>query len=113
LNDCLFCRIVAGEIPSQKVYEDAEILAFRDIHPAAPVHVLFIPKKHLAHLGEVGPEDEALLGKMLLVIAQEAPKLGLAGGYRVVNNCGEEAGMSVGHLHLHLIGGRPLNWPPG
>jgi histidine triad (HIT) family protein len=108
MTDCLFCKIAAGEIPSTKVYEDDEILGFRDISPVAPVHVLFIPKKHFANLGEAAPEDQALLGKMLLVIGREAPKLGLADGYRVVSNCGEPAGQTVGHFHLHLIGGRDM-----
>ncbi|MCL2121659.1 MAG: histidine triad nucleotide-binding protein [Clostridiales bacterium] len=106
MEDCIFCQIIAGEIPSDIVYEDEEILAFRDIHPAAPVHVLFIPKKHFANLGEAAPEDQALLGRMLLVIGQEAVKLGLTEGYRIVSNFGVSAGQTVGHFHLHLLGGR-------
>jgi histidine triad (HIT) family protein len=106
VTDCIFCKIIAGEIPSNKVYEDEEILAFRDINPVAPVHVLFIPKKHFANLGEAAPEDQALLGKMLLVIGQEAPKLGLTEGYRIVSNFGESAGQTVNHFHMHLLGGR-------
>ena len=109
MTDCIFCKIVAGEIPSTKIYEDEEILAFQDIHPAAPVHVLFIPKKHFANLGEAAPEDQALLGRLLLVIGQEAAKLGLQeSGYRIVSNCGELAGQTVGHFHLHLLGGRGM-----
>ena len=113
MTDCIFCKIAAGEIPCTKVYEDDEILAFRDVNPAAPVHILFIPKKHFANLGQAVPEDQALLGRMLLLIGQEAPKLGLADGYRVVCNCGEPAGQTVDHLHLHLLGGRDMGWPPG
>ena len=113
MSDCIFCKIISGEIPSAKVYEDDGILGFRDVNPAAPVHVLFIPKKHFANLGEALPEDQALLGRMLLVIGAEAAKLGLADGYRVVSNCGESAGQSVNHFHLHLLGGRDLAWPPG
>ena len=113
MKDCIFCKIIAGEIPSEKVYEDEAILGFRDINPAAPLHVLFIPKKHFANLGEASPEDQALLGKMLLLVGREAAKLGLAEGYRVVSNCGESAGQSVDHFHLHLLGGREMQWPPG
>ena len=106
MTDCIFCKIVSGEIPSTKVYEDEEVVGFRDINPAAPVHVLFIPKKHFANLGEATPEDQALLGRMLLLVGREAPKLGLAEGYRIVSNCGESAGQTVDHFHLHLLGGR-------
>ena len=113
MTDCIFCKIIAGEIPGDKVYEDEEVLGFRDINPAAPVHVLFIPKKHFANLGEASAEDQALLGKMLLLIGQQASKLGLADGYRIVSNCGEGAGQSVEHFHLHLLGGRDMLWPPG
>ena len=109
MSDCIFCKIVAGEIPSTKVYEDEEILAFLDIAPAAPVHVLFIPKKHFANLSEAGAEDAALLGKMLLRVAEEAAKLGLSEGYRIVSNCGESAGQTVGHFHLHLLGGTSMS----
>ena len=106
MTDCVFCKIIAGEIPCDKVYEDEEILAFRDINPAAPVHILFIPKKHFSHLGEASAEDQALLGRMLLVIGREAPKLGLPDSYRIVSNFGEAAGQTVKHFHLHLLGGR-------
>ena len=113
MTDCIFCKIIAGEIPGDVVYEDEEIFAFRDINPAAPVHVLFIPKKHFANLGEATGEDRALLGNMLLVAAREAVGLGLTEGYRLVSNCGESAGQSVEHFHLHLLGGRDMQWPPG
>ena len=113
MNDCLFCKIIAGEIPCGKVYEDEWMLAFKDINPAAPTHALFIPKKHIANLGEMAAEDQALLGHMMSVIGKVAIELGLSGGYRVVSNCGEGAGQSVNHLHFHLLGGRNLQWPPG
>ena len=113
MENCLFCKIAGGEIPAEIVYEDEEILGFRDINPVAPVHVLYIPKKHFANLGEAAPEDQELLGKMLLAIGKEAAGLGLPEGYRVVSNCGESAGQSVNHFHIHLLGGRDLQWPPG
>ena len=109
MTDCTFCKIIAGEIPCTKVYEDDEILAFQDIHPVAPVHVLFVPKKHFADLSEAGPEDQALLGKMLLTIAQEAPKLGLSEGYRIVSNYGGSAGQTIEHFHIHLLGGKYMS----
>ena len=109
MTDCIFCKIVSGEYPCNKVYEDDEILAFKDTNPVAPVHVLFVPKKHFASLEEAGPEDQALLGKMLLVIKGEAPKLGLSDGYRVVTNYGESAGQTVNHFHLHLLGGKYMS----
>ncbi|MCL1805267.1 MAG: histidine triad nucleotide-binding protein [Clostridiales bacterium] len=113
MTDCIFCKIAAGELPSTKVYEDDEILGFRDLYPVAPVHVLFIPKKHFANLGEATAGNQALLGKMLLVIGREAAGLGLTEGYRIVSNCGESAGQSVGHFHLHVMGGVDMMWPPG
>ncbi len=113
-NNCLFCRIIAGEIPANKVHEDDLSLAFRDIHPQAPTHVLIIPKKHIASLDEAAREDQATLGHLLLVAAELAGQLGIAsGGYRTVINTGAEAGQSVWHIHVHLLGGRPLGWPPG
>ncbi|MEA4892723.1 MAG: histidine triad nucleotide-binding protein [Peptococcaceae bacterium] len=113
MTECIFCKIAAGEIPSSKIYEDQQMLAFKDINPAAPVHVLFIPKKHLANLGEMTAADEGLLGHMMAVVGKVALELGLTEGYRVVSNCGEKAGQSVNHLHFHLLGGRNLQWPPG
>lgn len=109
MSDCLFCKIAAGEIPSAKVYEDEEILAFRDIAPKAPVHILLIPKKHLASLAEAGPDDVALLGKMQLLARQLAEKEGVAeSGFRVLTNSGPNSGQEVAHLHYHLLGGEPL-----
>ena len=108
MEDCLFCKIIKGEIPSEKVYEDEEILAFRDIHPKAPVHILVIPKKHIASAKEIEIEDEALIGKIYTAIKKIAQKEGLQNGYRIVNNCGEDGGQEVMHLHFHLLGGKKL-----
>lgn len=109
MSDCLFCKIAAGEIPSAKVYEDEEILAFRDIAPKAPVHILLIPKKHLASLAEAGEDDAALLGKMQILARQLAEKEGVAeSGFRVVANSGPNSGQEVAHLHYHLLGGELL-----
>lgn len=110
---CLFCRIVAGEVPSTRVHEDEEILAFRDIDPKAPTHVLVIPRRHVASVAELEPGDAGLAGRLLVVAAEVAREEGLERGWRVVSNVGEEGGQSVPHLHLHVLGGRPLTWPPG
>ena len=112
--DCLFCKIVAGAIPAEKVYEDDAAIAFRDINPQAPVHVLVIPRDHLASLDEAAGTDEARLGQLMLAAARVARQEGLSeSGYRTVVNTGAGAGQSVFHLHLHVLGGRPLSWPPG
>lgn len=111
--DCLFCRIIAGELPSRKVYEDDRIFAFEDLRPGAPTHILLLPKRHLAGLAEASAEDESLLGNLQLQAAELARRRGLDRGYRTVLNVGPDAGQSVFHLHLHLLGGRPLSWPPG
>jgi histidine triad (HIT) family protein len=109
MADCIFCKIIHGEIPSEIVYQDEEILAFKDIHPVAPVHILVIPKKHIASVNELTPEDAAVVGKIFLVIKDLAEKSGVAAaGYRVVANCGENGGQEVGHLHFHLLGGKFL-----
>ena len=114
LQDCLFCRIVKGEIPSQKVFENKELLAFKDINPQAPIHVIIIPKKHINSLSGIGKKDSALLGRLQLVMSEIAEKLlGKNSSYRIVTNCGEEAGQSVFHLHYHLLAGRRFTWPPG
>lgn len=113
-TECLFCKMVTGEIKPKTVYEDNEILAFQDINPQAPVHILVIPKKHLATLNDLSAEQSALLGKLALTAAQLAKKTGIAeSGYRTVMNCNADAGQSVFHIHLHLLGGRRLLWPPG
>ena len=111
---CLFCRIVAGEIPSKTAYQDDQMVAFHDVNPQAPVHVLIVPRRHIATLNDVGPEDAQLLGAMQRRATAIAAELGLAErGYRTVFNCNAEAGQSVFHIHLHLLGGRPMAWPPG
>jgi histidine triad (HIT) family protein len=112
-EDCLFCKIAAEQIPSKIVYKDAEIVAFEDISPQAPTHLLICPRKHLASLNEAESEDQAVLGKLQLVAAQIARERKLLEGYRTVLNNGRGAGQTVFHLHLHLMGGREFRWPPG
>ena len=112
MADCLFCRIVGKEIPSQSVYEDESVYAFHDINPQAPTHVLIVPKKHLGGVADLQSKDEALAGRLILQARQLADSLGLK-SYRLVFNSGAEAGQSVFHLHLHLLGGRRMTWPPG
>lgn len=108
MSDCLFCKIVAGQIPSTKVYEDELILAFRDINPQAPTHVLVIPKAHLADANAIDAENSKVVAHIFEVIPQIARQEGLTGGYRVVTNCGPDAGQTVGHLHFHILGGKAL-----
>ncbi|MBI3898332.1 MAG: histidine triad nucleotide-binding protein [Gammaproteobacteria bacterium] len=113
-NDCLFCKMVSGAIKPDIVYQDDAMLAFRDINPQAPVHVLVIPKRHVATLNDLQPQDAALIGQLTLTAQRLARELGVAdGGYRTVMNCNLDAGQSVFHIHLHLLGGRRLQWPPG
>ena len=112
-NKTLFKKIIDREIPAKIVFEDDRCLAFEDIRPQAPVHVLVIPKKEIASLADLSEEDAALAGHLLLVVRQLAAKLGLTRGYRVVANCGPDSGQEVMHLHFHLLGGRPMSWPPG
>jgi histidine triad (HIT) family protein len=112
--NCLFCNIAAGQIPSKKVYEDDRVFAFRDINPQAPTHVLLIPKEHIASLNDALIETRALLGYLMSVVPLLASQEGIAqNGFRVVINTGGDAGQTVDHLHLHVIGGRPMTWPPG
>jgi len=107
---CLFCRIVAGEIPSDVVYQDQEVLAFRDINPQAPKHIIIIPKVHIASLAELTDQQQGLMGRLIILASDLARKEGIAGrGYRLAINCGPEGGQVIPHLHLHLIGGRRLN----
>jgi histidine triad (HIT) family protein len=114
LSACLFCRIVAREAPAAIVHEDPEVVAFRDLHPQAPAHLLIIPRKHVASLGDAGDGDAALLGRILLVARDLAVREKIdAGGWRLVTNRGRGAGQSVFHLHFHLLGGRGMGWPPG
>ncbi|MCL2192580.1 MAG: histidine triad nucleotide-binding protein [Treponema sp.] len=114
MSDCIFCKIIKGEIPSQKVYEDGEMLAFRDINAVSPVHCLIIPKKHIASLLELEAEDIPLAGRMLNKAQELAKEQGCGEkGARFVINAGKDGGQSVDHLHIHVIGGRALAWPPG
>ena len=111
--DCLFCRIVAGEIPSDRVHEDDDVIAFRDITPQAPTHVLVIPRRHIADAHALTDVDGHLLARLFSVVRQVADAEGLEKGYRVVTNVGPQSGQTVFHLHLHVMGGRPMSWPPG
>lgn len=114
MSDCLFCRIVAGTIPAKPVYQDDQTFAFEDINPQAPTHILVVPKKHVLSIQECTESEQALLGQLLLTCAKVAGLRGLpTNGYRVVTNIGRDAGQSVFHLHFHVLGGRPLAWPPG
>src|SRR5271157_6571125 len=110
---CLFCRIVEGSIPSKTVYQDELCYAFADIHPQSPVHVLVAPREHIGSLADTNEGDKPLLGHLLGVAAEIAREKGLANGYRVVVNAGPDGGQTVDHIHLHLLGGRPMSWPPG
>ena len=114
MKDCLFCKIAAGEIASTKVYQDEQFVAFRDISPQAPTHILIIPRKHIEQLTDLEPADAKLIGQMTLLANKIAQDEGIvAGGFRTVFNCGEGAGQTVWHIHMHLLGGRPMLWPPG
>ena len=113
MTDCLFCRVLRNEIPARKIYEDEHTFAFEDINPQAPTHVLIIPKRHVRGLKEATPEDAELIGRCHLAAAQIARQRGIEDGYRTVLNVGPQAGQSVFHLHVHLLGGRSLHWPPG
>lgn len=113
MSDCLFCKIGCGEIPSEKLYEDEQVLAFRDIDPQAPVHILVIPKAHYQDSRSVPQEDSQLFAYIFAVIGKLADELKLEKGYRVVTNIGQDGGQTVPHLHFHILGGRSLSWPPG
>lgn len=114
MSDCIFCRIVAGEVPADKVFENEHCLAFRDLNPQAPVHVLVIPKQHFANLLHVPDDQSALLGHLLAAATAIAGQLDIAeSGFRVVINCNADGGQTVDHLHVHLLGGRVMHWPPG
>lgn len=106
--DCIFCKIIAGEIPSNKVYEDDKVLAFHDIAPQTPVHVIVIPKEHIASAAEINEENSAVIAHIFEVIAKITKDLGLDKGFRVINNCGSDGGQTVGHLHFHILGGTKL-----
>jgi histidine triad (HIT) family protein len=111
--DCLFCKMIAGQIPTKKVYEDEKTFAFHDINPQAPTHVLIVPKKHIAGLKEATADDAEIIGYLHLVAANLARERNIENGYRTVFNVGPGAGQSVFHIHLHVLAGRPLTWPPG
>lgn len=111
--DCLFCKIVSGAIPARRVHEDTDTLAFADIHPQAPTHLLVIPKRHIASHAHALPEDAGLFGQLLAVAGVLAREHHLGGGYRLVINTGPDGGQTVDHLHVHLLGGRSMGWPPG
>jgi histidine triad (HIT) family protein len=114
MDDCLFCGIIEGKVKGEIVYRDEAVIAFRDIRPQAPVHVLIVPRRHIAGVADLAPGDAPLVGEIFLAAAKLARDLGIAdGGYRVVVNCGADAGQSVWHLHYHLLGGRSFRWPPG
>lgn len=114
MSDCLFCKIRDGEIPADLVYQDDEVLAFNDVNPQAPTHLLIIPKKHLSTVNDVKQEDEVMMGKLFSAAKQIAAEKGLSeDGYRLVVNCNEGAGQTVFHIHMHLLAGRAMTWPPG
>ena len=113
MEDCLFCKIVKGEIPSTKIYEDETVYVFKDIAPTAPVHYLLIPKEHISKLDDITPGNSGVIAHIYEVIAKLSKDLDLKDGFRVVSNCGEQAGQTVFHIHFHLLAGRPLEWPAG
>lgn len=114
MENCIFCKIVKGEIPSKKVYEDELILVFKDISPEAPTHVLIIPKKHIKSLNDLNENDANIIAHIYIKLKELAQQLGIKeNGYRIVSNCGEHGGQTVEHIHFHLLGGRSLQWPPG
>lgn len=111
--DCIFCKIAKGEIPSTKVYENEDVLAFNDIEPQAPVHIVIIPKAHIPSPADITKDNFEIAGKMFLAASEIAKELKLEKGFRIVSNCGEDGGQSVGHLHFHMLAKRSLEWPPG
>lgn len=112
MSDCIFCKIANGEIPSNKVYEDETVLAFNDLDPQAPVHVLIIPKEHIASAMEITPENSGVVAHVFEVAKKLAEELELSEGFRIVNNCGSDGGQTVQHLHFHLLGKKAMGWPP-
>ena len=113
MNDCLFCKIISGEIPSKKIYEDELVYVFEDVAPTAPIHYLLIPKEHIASAKDITAENSLVVAQIFEVISQLAKDLDLKDGFRVVNNCGESAGQTVFHMHFHLLAGRKFQWPAG
>jgi len=114
MSDCIFCKIAAGEIPAELIYEDELVVGFRDLNPQAPTHVLLIPRKHIATINDLQPEDEPIIGRLYSAAAKVAKQEGFAEqGYRTLINCNDDGGQTVFHIHLHLLGGRRMSWPPG
>jgi len=114
MSNCIFCQIIAGNVPGEKVFENERLVAIRDLHAQAPAHLLIIPRRHIPTLNDLQPEDAALIGEMMLVATQLAAQENLAArGYRLVFNCNHDGGQSIYHIHLHLLGGRYMKWPPG
>lgn len=114
MSECIFCKITKNEIPSEKIFEDDKVIAFKDISPCAPVHILIIPKEHIDSVNELNDDNKNVIGHIFMVAKNIANNLGISeNGYRIVNNCGKDGGQTVNHLHFHLVGGRNLNWPPG
>lgn len=111
--DCVFCKIISGDIPSSKVYEDEWVVAFKDLEPQAPVHVLIVPKEHIASAAEITAENSFLIAKVFETAAKIAKEMDLKDGFRIVNNCGEKAGQTVMHIHFHMMAGREFTWPAG
>ena len=111
---CIFCKIVTGEIPAEILYQDDDVICFRDVAPQAPTHMLVIPKKHIGSISELEDVDTGLVGKVLVTATRMAKEQGISeSGYRVAMNCGDEGGQTVGHIHMHVLGGRQMGWPPG
>ncbi len=113
MKDCLFCKIIEGEIPSDKIYEDEKVIAFKDISPQAPIHFLVIPKEHIKSVNEIDESHKDLLGHIIYVASKLAKENNLDQGYRIVNNCGKQGGQTVDHIHFHVLGKRNMQWPPG
>lgn len=110
---CIFCNIVRGNVPTEKVYEDESVLAFKDLNPQAPIHLLIIPKSHISSVNEISEENSMIVSRIFEAIPKIAEQFGIKDGYRIVNNCGESAGQTVMHMHFHILGGRTMQWPPG
>jgi len=114
MNDCIFCKIANGDIPTEKIYEDDKVIAFNDIEPQAPVHILIIPKEHIPSINHIDEKNSDIISHIFLVVKKLVKEKGIdTSGYRVITNCGEQGGQTVEHLHYHLLGGRNLTWPPG
>lgn len=113
MDDCLFCKIINGDIPTDFIYQDEKIVVFKDISPQAPVHLLFVPREHIGSADDINQENSHLIGHIFEIATRLAKENNLSQGYRIVNNCKEHGGQSVDHIHFHLIGGRQMQWPPG